>query len=116
MKQFTTHGATHYQRKACVKDAMQQQAPPTVISFVGNEADFKRDLENLEEWLEEAPAWSAEKYHYLHLVAMISENEAIPDNIRQEACFLLCKHSDAAKAIGKFYGVDAAEELKKAFG
>ena len=116
MKQFTTHGATHYQRKACVKDAMQQQAPPNVISFVGNEADFKKDLENLEEWLEKAPAWSAEKYHYLHLVAMLTENEAIPDSVRHHACYILCKHSDAAKAIGKFYGVDAAEELKKAFG
>lgn len=116
MKQFTTHGATHYQRKACVKDAMQQQAPPTVISFVGNEADFKKDLDNLEEWLEKAPAWSAEKYHYLTLVAMLIENEAIPDSVRHHACNILFKHSDAAKAIGKFYGVDAAEEMKKAFG
>ena len=47
MKQFTTHGATHFQRKACVKDAMQQQAPPTVISFVGNEADFKKDCQRI---------------------------------------------------------------------
>ena len=51
MKQFSIHGATHFQRKACVKEAIQQQAPPNVISFVGNEAEFK-DLKNLEEWLE----------------------------------------------------------------
>lgn len=116
MKQFTIHGATHYQRKACVKDAMQQQAPPNLVLFVGDEADFKKDLKNLEEWLEKAPAWSAEKYHYLHLVAMVTENVAIPDSVRHEACYLLCKHSDAAKAIGKFYGVDTAEEMRKALG
>ena len=91
-------------------------SPPNVISFVKNEADFKKDLENLEKWLKEAPAWSAEKYHYLHLVAMITENEAIPDSVRHHACYMLCKHGDAAKAVGKFYGVDAAEEIKKALG
>jgi len=28
MKQFNTHGCTHYQRKALVTEAIQQQAPP----------------------------------------------------------------------------------------
>ena len=115
MKQFTIHGATHFQRKACVKEAIQQQAPLNVI-FVGNEAEFKKDLKNLEEWLEKAPAWSAEKYHYLHLVAMVTENVAIPYSVRYEACYLLCKHSDTAKAVGKFYGVGLAEEIRKALG
>ena len=117
MKQFTIHGATHFQRKACVKNAMRQQAPPNVISFVKNEADFKKDLENLEKWLKEAPAWSQEKHHYLHLLAMITKR-SYPDKIveRHHACYMLCKHGDAAKAVGKFYGVDAAEEIKKALG
>ena len=87
-----------------------------VVTFIGNETEFAKDLENLEEWLEKAPAWSAEKYHYLHLVAMLTENEAIPDSVRHHACYILCKHSDTAKAVGKFYGVGLAEELKKAFG
>lgn len=87
-----------------------------VIPFIGNESDFEKELCELEEWLVNSPAWSAEKYHYLHLVAMITENEAIPDNVRHKACFLLCKHSDASKSIGNFYGVDTVEVMKRALG
>lgn len=84
-----------------------------VVPFIGQEVDFDKEIDELEEWLVKSPAWSAEKYHYLHLVAMITENEVIPDNVRDKACYILCKHSDASKAIGKFYGVDTVETMRR---
>ena len=116
MKQFTTHGATHFQRKACVKDAMQQQAPPTVISFVGNEADFKKDLDNLEDWVKGADAFSQEKCHYMTLICQIVQNEALPDKIRERAARLIIKHSDERQTVQKFFGSNFIAAVKAVAG
>ena len=112
MKQFTIHGATHSKRKACVKDAMQQQAPPNVIPFAGNKGDLKRDLDNLEDWVKGADAFSQEKHHYMTLICQIVQNEALPNKTRERAARLLIKHSDERQTVVKFFGYNFAAAIK----
>ena len=84
-----------------------------VVPFIGNDKTFEEDLLQFEEWLKSAPAWSADKAHYMHLVSQLVENEVVPLQTRHRAARLLIKHSAMFQVLRNFYGNDYTEVLKK---
>lgn len=105
-KAFTIHGATHEQRKACVENAINEQAPPQDCpcckdKFVSmpQRHFILEELDTLEEWVKEADPWSDDKAHIMALIASIGCNKEIPLIHRYRATALIRNNIDDPIAV-----------------
>lgn len=87
-----------------------------VVPFIGNESNFKEDLDNLEDWVKGADAFSQEKHHYMTLICQIVQNEALPDKTRERAARLIIQHSDERQTVQKFFGYNFIAAVKAVAG
>lgn len=106
MKQFNIHGCTHFQRKALVTEAMQQQAPPNnnaneeykgnpepwttgplnnVIQFNDDNYKWREEIRELKKQIEAAKFNTDERQHHFSLLNELALNRKIPEEVRTEA-------------------------------
>lgn len=86
MKQFNIHGCTHFQRKALVTEAMQQQAPPNnLIQFNNEYYKWREEIRELKKQIEAAQFNTDERQHHFSLLNELALNRKIPEEVRTEA-------------------------------
>jgi len=92
---------SHDERKALVKSALEQQAPPfdrecsdDKIVNLPERHFIEDELNTLEEWVKKAEPWSVEKTHYMTLIASIACTETLPLEHRTRASALIRSNVD----------------------
>ena len=122
MTQFDVHGCTHFQRKALVTKAMEQQAPPNKNAneeYEGNpepwttgppknnvipfeEADNKKwrdEIKEIESHFQDTDNFSQDRYQLFLLLSGIVLNPKIDMKVRKQACHTIVRHSNTRLLI-----------------